>query len=275
MKKLHIVGLIGILAISQSLAGDLPSKKKTPEQPVKIVTPYNWSGAYVGVTASALMGQTSQKVSGINQIGLNGVNVNQSVILPSKLNKSSALYGGGLTLGYNYQSGNYVYGVEADVMALNSGKNARNTAAYTSAGNPYTSTSSGKINQNFVSTLRYRGGYAFDNVLVYGTAGLAMANVKAKSIFQIRDVTAGPPDDIWTGSKSTMKYGYALGGGVEYAYTKNITLKAEYLYYNVGKVKYTTAGDNYTSTVDQIGTAQKIKANLNGNVIRIGLNYKF
>lgn len=270
----HTTLLIGILLSTSAIAGDLPSKKKTPEQPVKVVTPYNWTGTYVGVNAGLLMDPSLQKIIGANQINLNGVNVNQSVMLPTKFNKVSTLFAGGLVIGYNYQYGNFVYGAEADIMALSASKSARSLGTYTSAGNPYTSSSSGKISQSYLSTLRYKAGYAIDDILVYGTAGFAMANVKTKSSFQIRDVTNGPPDDVWTGSKNSMRYGYSLGGGVEYAYTKNITIKAEYLHYNLGKIKYSTAPDTFT-TGDQPGAYQNIKSKVTGNIIRIGLNYKF
>jgi outer membrane immunogenic protein len=268
--------ITAILLSTTAIAGDLPSKKKTPVQPVKAVTPYNWTGAYVGLNAGLSMAPQSQKVSGINQLSLNNLTVNQSVILPTKLNKTSPLLGGGLVLGYNYQMGNFVYGAEADIMALSASKSARTALAYSSGLSPYISSSSGKISQNYLSTIRYKAGYAFDDIMVYGTAGLAMANVKTKSNFQIRDVNGFPTnqDNVWTGSKNSMRYGYSLGGGAEYAYTKNITIKAEYLYYNLGKIKYSTAPDAFTS-VDQAGAYQSVKSKISGNIIRVGLNYKF
>jgi len=71
-----------------------------------------------------------------------------------------------------------------------------------------------------------------------------------------------------------MRHGYSLGGGAEYAYTKNITIKAEYLYYNLGKVKYSPEPDVFTNE-DQAGFYQNVETKISGNIIRLGLNYKF
>jgi len=274
VKNRHTAVIIGILLSTTAVASDLPSNIKIPIQPVAAVTSYNWTGAYVGLNAGLSMAPQSQKVSGFNILALNYFEVNPSDILPAKLNKASPLFGGGLAMGYNYQIGNFVFGAEADIMALGASKSAK-ALAYISGVLPYNSSSSGKISQNYLSTIRYKAGYAFDDIMVYGTAGLAMANVKTKSSFRIRGFNFhNSDDDFWAGSKKSMRHGYSFGGGAEYAYTKNITIKAEYLYYNLGKIKYSTEPDEFTNE-DQTGSYQNVETKISGNIIRLGLNYKF
>ena len=71
----------------------------------------------------------------------------------------------------------------------------------------------------------------------------------------------------YTGSESGTRTGWTLGAGVEYAFTRNITARVEYLYYDLGDKTYTSNG---------IGALQaSAKAQFDGNIIRAGVNYKF
>jgi hypothetical protein len=71
VKNRHTAVIIGILLSTTAVASDLPSNIKIPIQPVAAVTSYNWTGAYVGLNAGLSMAPQSQKVSGINILGLN------------------------------------------------------------------------------------------------------------------------------------------------------------------------------------------------------------
>lgn len=100
---------------------------------------------------------------------------------------------------------------------------------------------------NWFGTARARGGYAFDNMLVYGTAGMAVGQGTLKSSL---------------GKDTQTHVGYVVGAGIETALTQNITARAEYLYTNTGNRTYDLGG---TST----------KTDLDGSQVRIGLGYKF
>jgi outer membrane immunogenic protein len=137
----------------------------------------------------------------------------------------------GGTVGYNYQvQQQFVVGVEGDLAAANvSGSTGINSAKVKSIG-----------------TLRARAGYAADRALVYATAGYAGGQTKVSTA---------------TGTGSKWENGFAAGAGIEYAFTDNISAKAEYLYTDLQPKNYTLGA------VDSAGV--KI------NSVRTGVNYKF
>jgi outer membrane immunogenic protein len=147
---------------------------------------------------------------------------------------SGGLIGG--TIGYNQQFGNFVAGIEGDyAWSSLSGSTSTNCAA------PGCET-----DIHSFGTLRGRVGYAFDRILPYVTGGLAVADIRhSAGAFRGSDYRAG-----WT-----------LGAGVEGAVTRNITIKAEYLYYDFARQTYNSAA--------------ALGANANGHILRAGVNYKF
>ncbi|WP_284180273.1 outer membrane protein [Rhabdaerophilum sp. SD176] len=142
----------------------------------------------------------------------------------------------GVTLGYNHQFGNFVAGIEGDYAwsSLN-GSSGTNCAA-----------PGCKTDIRSFGTLRGRLGYSFDRIMPYVTGGLAIADIKH---------SAG------AFSGSDFRAGWAIGGGVEAALTRNISVKGEYLYYDFARQTYNSAGN--------------LGANANGHILRAGVNYKF
>ena len=148
---------------------------------------------------------------------------------------TGGLVGG--TVGYNYQIGQFVVGLEGDWDWADLKKDGNIGSL------PY----SNKIDS--VLTARARAGYAIDHALLFVTAGYAGADVRTNvpGVF----------------SSTDWRNGGAFGGGIEYAFTNNISAKAEYLYEPFGDKTY----------FDGAGGSAKSKLNL--NVVRAGLNYKF
>lgn len=112
-------------------------------------------------------------------------------------------------------------------------------------------TSAGGINyktgSDWNSTVRGRLGYAFDTFLIYGTGGLAIADL---------DVNASGNKD------STTAIGWTLGAGVETALSEHVTMRLDYAYENFGKESFNLGGTTY-------------KTDLDNNVVRAGVAYKF
>ena len=74
---------------------------------------------------------------------------------------------------------------------------------------------------------------AADRLLIYGTGGLAYGNVSSNS-----DVLFTSGGDTYVGSSSAMQAGWTLGAGAEYAFNKNLSVKLEYLYIDLGSKSY-------------------------------------
>lgn len=98
----------------------------------------------------------------------------------------------------------------------------------------------------WTTAVRGRAGYAFDNLLVYGTVGGLVGQGEMK---------------VGGASDTRTHVGYQVGGGIEAALTTNITARAEYLYTDTNNRNYGING----------GT----EGNLDGNAVRVGVAYKF
>jgi outer membrane immunogenic protein len=159
----------------------------------------------------------------------------------SNFGSASGFVAGG-QVGYNWQAvgSPLVLGVEADFQGT-SLKNTQTVGAIT-----------GEAKVPAFGTVRGRIGYAWDRFMVYGTGGWAYSDTKASF--------SGPGGSV---SDSKWGSGYALGGGVEYGFTTNWSVKAEYLYVNARSVNLVLAGVP-VSTGDY-----------HYNVVRAGLNYRF
>jgi len=114
-------------------------------------------------------------------------------------------------------------------------------------------------------TIRGRTGLVFDRFLAYGTGGLAFGDVKVFT----ENAYNFNPNKWYTSDSTTTRAGWTIGGGGEYALADRWTVKAEYLYYDLGTIN--------SSAVNNFGQSGFVPSSLrvHGNLVRVGLNYKF
>jgi outer membrane immunogenic protein len=214
---------------------------------------FNWTGPYAGFHIGYGWSDADTNLS--------VVGFGQSLPL-STLSPGPGGAVGGLQAGYNYQMGCFVVGIEADF----SGSGISGTANVS----PVTGYTFGVMTAhesiNWFGTLRPRLGYiVMPNVLVYATGGLAYGDVSYSG-----NVSAQPVINIqYPASLSTTKVGWALGGGVEYALCRNWTIKAEYMYMDLGNESAIVG--SIPPGVGEVGYDWKTTA----NIFQIGMNYKF
>ncbi len=130
----------------------------------------------------------------------------------------------------------------------------------------------GKASLSWLGTTRARVGFVAtpDNrLMIYGTGGVAYGG--GTSNFSAFDSTTG---SFWTGSPSSTRVGWTVGGGVEYAITNNITIKGEYLYADLGSSSFNSVG-NAASAIAFPGVVVSAKLDYNASIFRAGVNYKF
>jgi outer membrane immunogenic protein len=206
---------------------------------------FNWTGFYVGVHGGVAAGDFKYPLS-INseEFGTSG-----------ELKQDASGGFGGAQIGYNWQfNPNWVVGVEADIAAASyEGKISGNIAgASFSAGSEV----------EWFGTVRGRIGYALDNLLLYGTGGFAYGDVKS-------EISANIPNTPgFNASTSDTQYGWTAGAGFEYGITKNITLKTEYLYVDLGSQTLLDLPVSETANL-------KMDADTHFHTLKAGLNYKF
>lgn len=223
MKRLCLAFAGLMVLVSAVKAADMAQPAPAPYYPPAAVyapPPYSWTGFYFGINGGGGFGGSSWDSSGSRDV-------------------SGGLIGA--QLGYNYQIGQTVVGVEGDFDAtdLNGGGNSNCTAGC-------------KTSNDWLSTVRGRVGYAADRFMPYVTAGAAFGNIKAS--------TAGSQN-------SSDNVGWTLGGGLETAFAANWTARVEYLYLDLGSFNCGTACNGGASTTDNVS--------FHANILRAGVNYKF
>ncbi len=219
---LAFAGVTGAAVVGTASAADLarraPPPVVTKAPPPPAYAPYNWTGAYIGVNGGYGFGRSKWSS------------------LPANFDVKGGLAGG--QLGYNWQFGQFVYGVEAD-------------GDWTDLRGTDCGGASCRTRNDFLSTVRGRAGIAIDRLMPYVTGGLAVGNIRATvpGFAGIDQTNAG-----WT-----------AGGGLEYALSNNWTVKAEYLFVDLRKDRCDTA----------CGLSLGNDVSLTSNVVRAGFNYRF
>jgi outer membrane immunogenic protein len=221
MKRLVLAG-VGALAVMTMIgaanAADMPRRHAMPTKAPMYEAAYNWTGFYVGINGGAGWGRSNWDAFG------------------TEFNTSGGLVGG--TIGYNYQMGQVVLGLEGD--GDWSGLRGSGSCAGLSC----------ETRNNWLATARGRIGYSFGRVMPYVTGGGAFGDVKSS--------LAG------FGSQTTTKAGWTLGGGAEVAIAGPWTAKIEYLYVDLGK-----AG------CDAVACGAPTDVSFTSNIVRAGINYRF
>lgn len=202
-----VFAAVALLAagVTTAQAADLSYGSRAPYTVNQPLNGYSWAGPYLGANLGYEWGSVSN--SGAKPSGV----------------------AGGITGGYNWQSGPIVFGLETDLQAT--GADDR-FASY-------------KFSNPWFGTVRGRIGYAFNNVLLYGTAGLAYGSLQVEQFGLQQSQTA---------------VGWTAGVGAEVGIYQNWTAKIEYLYVDLSSNNYTLT--NATNGLD-FGT------------VRIGVNYHF
>lgn len=166
---------------------------------------------------------------------------------------------GGLQGGYIRQIGQLVLGLEVDASAGGISGRINNGDGDCSLFSAFVC----QTRVNFLGTLRGRAGIAIDRALLYVTGGAALGN------FRHREYDVAQPG-VTIGRFNTTRIGAAVGAGLEYAVTANITVKVEYLYYNFGTaLQMSGTGSGLAGT----GLDSRTRNDL--HTVRVGMNYLF
>ena len=255
-------------------AADL-SSRWGPPAPMFAPAPFTWTGFYIGANAGGVWATGNTTV---NPFGAT-VDSYYSSYLPGSLNTGSSGFIGGGQAGFNFQSGGAVFGIETDFDGTSLSHVKNWTGGSFGAGSVllpatdfFTATAAGRL--DWLGTTRARIGFVAtpDNRLMfYGTGGVAYGGGSVHGSMYDFDNYVG-----WYGSSSPTRVGWTIGGGVEYAITNSITLKGEYLYYNLGSATYAILPlSGFVGYPFVAGTYAFAKTAFEGSILRAGLNYKF
>ena len=254
MKLLASTLTAALVTSVSAFAADLPSHKSPTAAPVAVVG--SWVGYYIGAHAGWGMGSFKNFDRDVTD-----TQSELATLLARPVSSSTSggrAFVGGLYAGYNFQFGNVVTGVEADI---NIGSITRSaTIPFTVTGNGHTASGSFNGSQSYQvgGSLRGRLGYSIDALLPYITGGIAIANNKWTLGGEAR--VDGTPVQAVAISETKKQYGYVLGGGLEYKLSSNLSARAEYLYTGFAATEVAHSGSKYDTKI---------------NHVRAGLTYKF
>lgn len=243
-------------AASGALAADMPLKAPPPMAP----TAFSWAGPYVGLNAGAAWGLSDPQMTASNGAYLVPGDVALFNANGSPRFRPDA-FTGGAQVGYNWQSQNIVWGIEADFESFRLRAANAVTVPYIPAFAPNTFTLNQAVSTDWLATVRPRVGWANNNWLIYGTGGLAVTRLSYSGTFTD---TFGAAE---AGSFSKIVPGWAAGAGAEWAFANNWSAKIEYLFVDFGR---TTTGVGTENVFQPISHS----ANLKADILRVALDYQ-
>jgi outer membrane immunogenic protein len=226
MMKLGLALAAAVIATGSASAADLMYRKAPP---APVVAPFSWEGFYIGVNGGGAFGHSRHSFPGAGTTTGN-------------FDISGGLVGG--TLGYNFQSSGMVFGLEGDFdWARITGETACPNAAFTC-----------RTEGRWLSTVRGRIGYTAGTVLPYITGGLALGDIRMSTF------------PFVPGVESDTRAGWTIGAGLEVALNQNWSVKAEYLYVDLGR------GQCSLLTCDPVSVDN---VRFTSHIVRGGINYRF
>ena len=258
-----------------------------------------WTGFYAGLNAGYAWG-ASQSVSTAGVVSNNALdNVllgpysNIAALSASgQPNVTTGGYIGGGQFGYNLQFNRILVGLETDMqgMGVRGSKLTTQLAAtssdFTNDLDTVASFAQAEKSVDWLGTMRGRLGYTITPTLAaYATGGVAFG--KAEASVDISQMWSGvlgaylnSPGAM--GRFSGMKTGYTYGGGLEWMFAPNMTLKGEYLYYNIGGATFLSSpsltlpsANNLPAYENANGFVARSRVTFDGYIARLGVNYHF
>ena len=249
-----------------------------PVKAVHAATHNSWNGFYAGVNAGYGWDSSSIDHSALTPFNYPAAIRNNGI--PASNDMSSKGFMGGIQAGYNYQFGWALFGAETDIAYA--GIRGSKVSTTPSGGGPgaVLITTTENKNLEWFGTARGRlGVLPTPSMLLYLAGGLAYGKVSASTTTTVPETAfAGGCSGVFggnffcsAGSDNRWKAGWTIGAGLETMVNGNWSARAEYLYYDLGNISYTSIA---TAPAFTGRAVMQSDTRVDGHIIRIGLNYK-
>jgi outer membrane immunogenic protein len=276
---------LGAMIAGHAMAADLKVKAPIYKAPPPVIAAYNWTGFYVGGNVGYSWGNWDPSS---NFPVLDGTTTffppNSGFVdhwdcasfgpfCSSRANVHGAV--GGIQGGYNRQFDRWVLGVEGDIQVTGQSRTENGSIIYTGVATPTCDSTAGsnpcRVNVSnqwklpWFGTLRGRVGFTSDRWLIYATGGLAVGEARSNFTFTENQFV----NVALTVQDSVVKAGWTVGAGVEAMLGNNWSVKAEYLYIDLGS--HTVTAINPTG----FGPSTFVQSySIHDNIVRLGANLK-
>jgi outer membrane immunogenic protein len=212
-----------------------------------VITAPGWTGLYLGAHLGGAWGSSTATDS------------SSATTLTDYWSAAPSGFVAGVQLGYNWQFGPMVYGLEGDLGNLGLAGSATTTYV------PYGYDTSTNTDAGFYLTLRGRLGFLVNGWLLYATGGYIGADTTVSVLEACNSLICSATASA---SAESFRSGWTIGGGVEAGISDGWTAKLEYLYYDLGsETAYTNASLS--------GGPNSWTINTDGSLVRVGVNYRF
>jgi outer membrane immunogenic protein len=246
---------LAVILAGPAVAADLPLKAAVP-----IVPPFSWTGCYLGGhIGGARASKAMTDPVALVQDTLSGAPITTGITTVTTT-PTGVVIGGEIGCDYQF-AGNVVIGIEGTA----SGTTMRGSAL---VGLPATGELALVQSTNdFLASVTGRIGYAFDTVLLYGRGGFAVAGDKYEVSgvdFAATTILPGPGPFHFQGVDN--RYGWVVGAGVDWAFTRHWSMNVEYDYYRFGSGGILMT-DQFTAATGIVDVRQNVQ------VIKVGFNF--
>jgi outer membrane immunogenic protein len=277
---LKVLSTAAFAAIAASTAFAADMAPRYTKAPPPVVEVWNWTGFYIGGNAGYSWGRTDTSVDFYN------TTTGATIVLPpgsinsARFNMDGAIAGG--QLGYNWQSSNWVFGLEADLQWSDEKGRAAYLCASTGVAGGVcfpgvTAVPAGTLGTaltyaqhlQWFGTVRGRAGVSVTpQTLLYVTGGLAYGSIKTTA--SITSTNAAQAVISAVGSNTDTRIGWTVGAGAEFMLNRNWSAKIEYLYMDLGDFN----NINFTlAPLAPIGV--RTSSNFPDHIARVGINYRW
>jgi outer membrane immunogenic protein len=263
-----------------ALAADLAAKPYV-KAPVMVDPIWSWTGFYVGGNGGYSWGRSRTDVTYNNTATGAVIAPPAGSITSGSFDMNGGIAGG--QAGYNWQSANWVFGIEGDLnWSDEKGRSVFNCAptglaggvclpglTFLPAGSAAGTTLTLDQKLQWFGTVRGRVGIlATPKVLFYGTGGVAFGEIKTTGT--IAGFTPAGVAVAATSSTSDTRVGWTAGAGVEGKITQNWSAKLEYLYMDLGRFSSGPFSLAPSPTI-----AASVSSRFTDHILRAGINYQF
>jgi outer membrane immunogenic protein len=265
------LGVTALAAMQSANAADMGPPPMVTKAPPPVVVPlYNWTGFYIGANGGGGWGHDSLSGTQATVFG--------PTAFTGSSNSSGGLAGGQIGVNYQFPT-RIVIGIEADGDWANIKASGSGCSTFT--GGVFTGFTAGcasnSVTLNDFGTVRGRVGYAWNNVLLYGTGGWAWGNSSGTSGVTCLGGFCPGATIPFTGGGATFSNflsGWTAGGGIEVGFLPNWTVRVEYLHLEFDGIN-TTYSSTATTALGTSTTTTSVSSNHGIEVVRAGVNYLF
>ena len=235
---------------AMTATADAADLRMPVKAPAAVAIPPVWSGFYFGVNLGVVSDRSRQ-----SSFLPTGPGFNVCFAADCTFTNTQTAFGflGGGQIGYNFQSGAIVYGIEADIAGASAEELTTGTRNFMNYSN--------FSGVEAIGTVRGRLGYAFDRLLIYGTGGFAYGS------WRNQHKADAPVGYAWS-ERAGWRTGYAAGGGFEYKFDANWSVKGEALFYDVGE-------KDHISRLAAFNNNFGLRDRSSGVLGRMGVNFSF